>query len=194
MVKAWAFWPTKRLAQVVLAPFFSIRVQGKENLPRDTGFVLLPKHQRWVDIPLLSLAASRPLYYVAKYELFRIPPIGWYLKSLGGIPLNRAQPVRTKSSLQKVLAALSSGQGVVVFPEGTYYEGKIGPVRTGVIWFILNRIEVPYVPVGIHYRKGFWRTKVNIRFGAPIFASSAPGLASFMEEIMKKIVGLSGLV
>jgi 1-acyl-sn-glycerol-3-phosphate acyltransferase len=99
MVKTWVFWPTKCLAQAVFSPFFSIRAQGRENLPKETGFILLPKHQRWVDIPLLSLAASRPLYYVAKYELFKISPVGWYLKSLGGIPLNRGQPVRTKSYL-----------------------------------------------------------------------------------------------
>ena len=61
---------TRLLSRSTFWPLFAIRREGVNHLPQAGGFVLLPKHQRWEDIPLLSLACPRPLYYVAKAELF----------------------------------------------------------------------------------------------------------------------------
>ena len=83
------FWLSKYIGKVLFYPFFQIQTNGLENLPEGKAFILLPKHQRWEDIPLLGLGTQRPLYYVAKYELFRNPISRWFLSSLGGIPLNR---------------------------------------------------------------------------------------------------------
>ena len=52
----------KFLARILLLPFFRLETDGLHNLPRDSAFILLPKHQRWEDIPLLGLATPRPLY------------------------------------------------------------------------------------------------------------------------------------
>ena len=90
--KEWIRRITKYVAKVGLSPFFRLKVSGVENLPRNSAFVLLPKHQRWEDIPLTAIATPRPLYYVAKYELFINPLKGWYLTALGGIPLNIDSP------------------------------------------------------------------------------------------------------
>jgi len=75
--KAFVFGLTRIAAKLCLYPFFRIQVYGLENLPGKNAFILLPKHQRWEDIPLLSLATPRPLYYIAKHELFmkKIAPL-----------------------------------------------------------------------------------------------------------------------
>jgi 1-acyl-sn-glycerol-3-phosphate acyltransferase len=61
-----AFRIIKLLARILLKPFFRIEVSGAENLPADRAFILLAKHQRWVDIPLLGIATPRPRFYIAK--------------------------------------------------------------------------------------------------------------------------------
>ncbi len=169
----------------MLRPFFSLEVQGLENLPLDKSFVLLPKHQRWEDIPLLGLATPRPLYYVAKHELFRFRPIAWYLSSLGGIPLNRNRPIESRRSLSKVLELLKNGEGVVVFPEGTYYRDRVGPGKKGIIRLVVGKVKVPFIPVGIRYNKGAIRTRARIRYGSPILPPEQCDISMFVATLMK---------
>jgi 1-acyl-sn-glycerol-3-phosphate acyltransferase len=94
------------LVRVLLTPFFRIEVTGLKNLPRDRAFILLPKHQRWEDIPLLGLATPRPLFYIAKYELFKNALSNWLISSLGGIPLNRQRPLESRRFLQATIELL----------------------------------------------------------------------------------------
>jgi 1-acyl-sn-glycerol-3-phosphate acyltransferase len=189
-----AFRITKTLGRFILFPFFRIETQGRENVPLQSSFVLLPKHQRWEDVPLIALASPTPLYYIAKSELFRNPMIRWVIKSLGGIPLNRRRPVESRKSLQLVMELLKNSEGVVIFPEGTYYRNRMGPGRQGIVRMILSRVPVPFVPVGIQYRKSGWRTQVRIEFGKAIHGDAAASASAFFDHIMEEISRLSGLM
>jgi 1-acyl-sn-glycerol-3-phosphate acyltransferase len=89
---------------------------------------------------------------------------------------------------------LRKGEGVVVFPEGTYYPNKMGQARTGMIRLILARFSLPFVPVGLHYGKADGqRTKVRIQFGTPIFATNDRSPQEFTDRAMREIATLSGL-
>ncbi len=165
--REWVFRGTRVLARMMLSLFFRREVRGLENLPQKQAFILLPKHQRWEDIPLLALATPRPLYYVAKYELFLNPVSDWFLHSLGGIPLNRDRPLESRRSLNIMIQVLNEGEGLVVFPEGTYYRNRMGPGRPGLVRLILSRLSLPFVPVGIRYAGQEGRERVSIRFGRP---------------------------
>jgi len=153
----------------------------------------LPKHQRWEDIPLLSLAASRPVHYVARYDLFENPFSDWFLRSLGGIPLNRQRPIESRRSIQAVIECLSSGEGVAVFPEGTYYRNRMGPGRVGIVKLMLSRFDLPFIPVGINYSPMGLRTHVRIKFGEPVYGNSARSARLFLSKVMDEIKVLSGL-
>ena len=190
--KGWVFRITKAATRIFLSPFFRLETRGRENLPKQSAFILLPKHQRWQDIPLLSLATPRPLYYLAKYDLFNNPLSGWFLTSLGGVPLNREQPLESRRSLQALIEYLKAGEGVVVFPEGTYYTNGVGPGRIGMVRFILSRFTLPFIPVGIHYSRRGIRTLVQVNFGKAVHPRSASSVSSFLDTIMKQIAVLSG--
>ena len=152
---------TRPTARIFLSQVFKMKTRGLENLPNQRGFILLSKHRRWEDIPLLSLAMPRPLYYVAKYELFLNPISRWFVSSLGGIPLNRSRPLESRKSLKTMLDLLEKGEGIVIFPEGTYYRSRMGRGHVGLIRMILSRSMVPFIPVGINYAAKSARTLVD---------------------------------
>jgi 1-acyl-sn-glycerol-3-phosphate acyltransferase len=180
-------------ARIALAPGFRLAVSGVGNIPTDSAYVLLPKHQRWQDIPLLGMSVTRPLYFVAKQELFAAAAGDWFFKRLGGIPINRQRPIESRRYLSRVVRVLERGQGLVVFPEGTYYPGTVGPPKTGVVRFVLNRLALPFIPVGIHYCPEGLRTRAVVRFGEPLLADpSEPGPA-FVARIMRHIARLSDM-
>ena len=181
------------LVRLLLRPFFRIEVGGLENLPRDRAFILLSKHQRWEDIPLLSLATPRPLYYIAKHELFKNALSCRFFSALGGIPLNRQRPLESRRFLQATIELLEKGEGIVIFPEGTYYRNKMGPGQTGMVRFVLSRLKLPFIPVGINYATNGWRTRVRINFGKTFHTDPTLAADAFVNRMMKEIAALSGL-
>jgi 1-acyl-sn-glycerol-3-phosphate acyltransferase len=183
----------KFFARLWLKPFFRMEVEGQKNLPRSSAFILLSKHQRWEDIPLLSLATPRPLYYIAKYELFKNALSKRFFSALGGIPLNRRRPLESRRFLQATIQLLEKGEGVVIFPEGTYYRNKMGPGQTGMIKFVLSRLTLPFIPVGINYAANGWRTRVRINFGKAFHTDQTVAADRFVRHMMKEIAVLSGL-
>lgn len=190
--KERAFPIARLIARAFLSLPFRLRVRGQENIPSHNAFVLLPKHQRWEDIPLLGLATPRSLYYVAKQELFTISIISWFLSALGGIPLNRSRPMESRQSLRFIQELLEEGEGIVVFPEGTYYKNRMGPGHVGLIRMIMSHSKVPFIPTGIRYEARECRTEVKIKFGRPIYKDSSANADLFVEQIMKEIAQLSG--
>jgi 1-acyl-sn-glycerol-3-phosphate acyltransferase len=189
----WISYIIKFLARIILTPFFHIQATGTENLPLNRAFILLVKHQRWEDIPLLSLATPRTLYYIAKYELFKNVLSNWFFNALGGIPINRQRPLESRRFLQATIELLEKGAGVVIFPEGTYNRNKMGPGQTGMVRFVLSRLALPFVPVGINYSSPGGRILVRINFGKPLYANSTLPPDAFVDSRMEKIAQLSGL-
>ena len=183
----------KLLARIVLTPFFHIQTTGSENLPLNRAFILLVKHQRWEDIPVLGLATPRPLYYIAKYELFKNALGNWFYTALGGIPINRQRPLESRRFLQAAIELLEKGEGLVIFPEGTYYRNKMGPGQLGIVRFVRSRLALPFVPVGINYSSPGGRILVRINFGKPFYADSALPADAFVNSMMESIAQLSGL-
>ena len=192
-INSFIYFIIKAAARIFLAPFFEIQVEGQENIPKGGSFILLPKHQRWEDIPLLGLASPVPLYYVAKNELFLNPLSSWFMGSLGGIPLERRRPMASRSSIKTVVGLVKKGAGVVVFPEGTYYRNCVGSGQVGLIRLIHSQIEVPFIPVGIRYVGKGVRKQVEIKFGKTMSWESSAEPEDFLALAMKEIRVLSGL-
>jgi 1-acyl-sn-glycerol-3-phosphate acyltransferase len=192
-INLFIFRVTRAVVRLFLNLLFRIQVTGLENIPERGSFILLPKHQRWEDIALLGVTFQKPLYYVAKYELFERPVRKWLLLSLGGIPLNRERPLESRQSLKIMVRLLEEGAGVVIFPEGTYYREKMGPVQRGLLRMIINRMEVPLIPAGIRYSKGGWRTLVTVKIGRPLYENPSVSVDGVMNIAIKDIARLSGL-
>lgn len=195
----------KTIAAIVFRLCYRLRVQGTENIPKHGPAIILPKHQYWTDSPIVSLALSPQVNYVAKTELFRIPYAKTFFSLLGGIPIDREKTTKTIDSFRYILELLRGKEYLVVFPEGTYYRRKVGRGKSRLIQMILRwrdhrdtndtgtrEDHIPFVPMGIHYGKKGLRKMVTVKIGRPIFADGKSDALQLTNQIMENIAQLSG--
>ena len=141
-------WSTYRL---FLRNFFCFwlryRARGMEHLPATGGALLLINHQSFFDPLLVGLPLSRPVSYLARDNLFRVPVIGRILRHTYVVPISRE--AASTSSLKEAIRRLEHGFYVGIFPEGTRTEnGTVGEFKPGFL-LLLRRTSVPVIPVGI---------------------------------------------
>ena len=126
---------------------YRLRVEGRERLPAEGGYILAPSHRSMMDIPLTSWLSRRPLRYMGKASLFRIPVAGTFFRSLGGFAV--ARDGTDRKALRDAMEMLRNGDVLLLYPEGTRQNGpKIQTLQPGAAYLAL-RAGVPIVPVGI---------------------------------------------
>jgi hypothetical protein len=69
----------------------------------------------------------------------------------------------------------------------------MGPGQIGMVRFILSRLSLPFIPVGIRYSRHKWRYWVQINFGLKCYAAAGESVNSFVDQMMNEIAELSGL-
>jgi 1-acyl-sn-glycerol-3-phosphate acyltransferase len=161
--------------------------------------IILPKHQYWTDIPIISMAFEPLLYFVAKRELFKYPLIRNYLSFLGGLPVDRERSIRTLDTFKNLVSLLRAGEKVVIFPEGTYFRNGVGSGKSRLLQMILRfqselGISIPFIPVGIRYggRSG-WRRRVEVCIGYPLFAEKESDAILLTDRAIEEISHLCHL-
>jgi 1-acyl-sn-glycerol-3-phosphate acyltransferase len=164
------------LVRAVLQPFFHLYFRlsriGREHVPDSGPVILCANHRSFLDPFVIGTIVRRPVYYVAKQELFRYRFVAWFLNSLGAFPVVRGAGDQDMMTTAK--AILDRGDAVLVFAEGTRVRpGALGRPKRGVGRLALET-GAPVVPVAVFgteaVRKG-WRVrphKVRIRVGSPL--------------------------
>ena len=107
----------------------------------------------------------RKIRFMAKYEVFKNPLLGYFLRNVGTYPVKRGEA--DLSSIKHTLKLLKEKELVGIFPEGTRIKsGKLGAANSGVAVFSIksNKLVVPVAITGSY--KIF--TKLKINFGQPI--------------------------
>ena len=107
--------------RALLVPFFLVyfRMQriGREHLPRSGPLLLAANHRSFLDPFVIGTLVRRPVYYMAKRELFEKRWQAWILNALGAFPVDRG--AGDGDAMATARAILERGDCVVVFPEGT---------------------------------------------------------------------------
>lgn len=157
--------------------WFRFRTQGLDRMPAGGGGLLLINHQSYLDPLMVGLPLRRPVSFLARDSLFKVPVVGWILRNTYVMPINRE--AASTSSLREAIRRLQHGFLVGIFPEGTRSAtGEIGELRPGFL-ALLRRAKVPVFPVGIAgtYQalpRGAWflrPVKIQIVYGDPITAA-----------------------
>lgn len=191
---------TKKIARWVFSLFYRIEIKPEMTMPDDGPMIILPKHQYWTDIPIVSLAFKPLLYFVAKKELFRYPLIRHYLFLLGGLPVDRKETVRTLDSFKRLVLLLRKGEKIVIFPEGTYFRNRVGAGKSRLLQMILRfqsewKSPIPFIPVGIRYgARGRWRRQVEVCIGPPLYAEKESDAVTLVDRAMEEISRLCHLL
>jgi glycerol-3-phosphate dehydrogenase (NAD(P)+) len=164
------------LARAVLQPFFHLYFRlsriGREHIPQDGPVIFAANHRSFLDPFVIATMVRRPIYYVAKKELFRNRVQAWFLNALGAFPVDRGHA--DQDMVDTARAILARGDCVLIFPEGTRVRpGPPGRAKRGVGRLALES-GAPVVPLAVigttDVRRG-WRIrprKVRIRAGRPL--------------------------
>jgi 1-acyl-sn-glycerol-3-phosphate acyltransferase len=190
-----AFWRFARLsapyATLALAPTASY---GAERVPSEGGGVVAANHFSGIDHPLIGSFCPRPVYFLAKAELFEIAGLGELLSWLGVIPIRRGEGDR--DALRRARQVAREGGLVGVHLEGTRQRfGHPGPVQTGGLMIAMQE-GVPVIPCGIDTFG--WsprnRRQCAVVWGDPIDLSELPrnraGYARAAEIVREEMVRL----
>ena len=179
-----------------------VKVEGNENLPisssargEERGFMIAANHTSAADILAIMAGLPLDLCWVARASLLRKPFMGWHLKRLH-IPLARGSVGSAKRFIREGRLKLDSGAVVVVFPEGTWKEGKgpMLPFKKGS--FLLARTtERPIVPLAILGSQELLpperlipkKGTITLRVGPPIDPKQFLDLDHLAEETYRAI-------
>ncbi|MBE5040404.1 lysophospholipid acyltransferase family protein [Ructibacterium gallinarum] len=179
-------------ARVVVTSFFRtafrVQVEGTENIPSETNFVLCANHQSNLDPPLLGTCFPMRLRYMAKEELFHNKLFAKLIRSLGAFPIKRGKS--DVGALRAAVKMLRNGESMVIFPEGgRSHKGYMRRGKQGAA-LIAAKAGVNILPVGIQGRYRLFG-RLNVRIGKPIILEEYFGKkleSSVLQEITDQTI------
>jgi 1-acyl-sn-glycerol-3-phosphate acyltransferase len=151
-------------------------VEGLERLDLSRPCFFAANHQSWVDIPVLFAALPVPVLFVAKRELGRVPFLGWFMKAMGMVLIDRADRMETVRSVDAAAERLRQGWSLLSFPEGTRtLDGWVQRFKTATFAAAIAA-GAPVVPIALEGagrvlpRCGFRPRPglIRVAIGAPI--------------------------
>lgn len=177
-----------RFAMLVCrALFAALRVRrtatGLERVPDAGGAVLAMTHFGYLEFALVAYTIwthdHRRVRFLATSAAFRNPVIGWLLRRLGQISVDRTAGA---AAYEAAVEALRCGSLVGVFPEaGVDASFTVRELKTGAVR-LAAQASVPLIPVAVwggqrlmtrEHRVGFFE-----RFRIPVLLDFAPAVSS----------------
>ena len=139
-----------RVLKIFITPFFTLWVRihaiGTENIDNTQGGLLLLNHQSFLDPMAAGFSLKRPISFLARDELFRIPLVGWVLRNTYVQAIS--QTAFRGSSIRSAVEHMHRGFLVGIFPEGERSSGEVKKFRRGFL-SLVRRVDLPIYPVGI---------------------------------------------
>jgi glycerol-3-phosphate dehydrogenase (NAD(P)+) len=190
-VNPLVYWIVRGVLQPFFRVWFRLERIGREHIPAHGAVILASNHRSFLDPFVIAVMTRRPIYFVAKKELFLFHPVvSWLLSALGAFPIDRGGS--DQEAMATARAILERGDAVLMFPEGTRVRpGSLGRPKRGVGRLALET-GAPVVPVAVigteAVRRG-WRIrphKVRIRAGRaltfPKVEKPSPALAGAVTD------------
>lgn len=146
---------------------FKIKVVGKENIPKNGGYIVASNHVSVFDSGFPYIHIKTPVHYMSKQELFEKPFDSWLYRHLNAFPVSRGTADR--GALEYAISVVKQGGVLGIFPEGTRSEDYTPQAAKAGVALITRETEASVLPVSI-YSQGKIKpfSKVTVRFGKMI--------------------------
>lgn len=173
----YAFKEVKSLAKsLVDVTGSTVEVVGEENIP-EGSCVFVGNHQANYDILAMLGYVNKPIGFIAKKELMKLPGVNYWMKQIHCVFMDREDPRDSVRSIIQGVENLKKGYSMVIYPEGTRSKGSdMGEFKKGAMK-LATKAGVPIVPVTINNTyeifeaqkgKKVKASKVDIIFSKPI--------------------------
>ncbi len=208
-----AYWVLKGILTPIFFVLWRVKVEGRENIPKEGAAILAANHQSFCDSFFIPLVVTRKVTFLAKAEYFDSKKTSWFFRAAGQIPIRRGGGSASERALDTARSEVL-GQGNLLghYPEGTRSLDKyVHKGRTGVTR-LSRECGVPVIPVGVvgtvdvqPVNSNFMRPfkTVTIRFGRPMQMEPPENpddpleghdhtqCRSFTNDLMREIARLS---
>lgn len=159
------YWIFRYAFIVILKFFFRLKVEGLENLPQKTNFIVVANHSSFLDTLVVGAAIPKRTYWIAMRDLYRIFWLRWFFQLIDALP--------SGSASDKAVSLLTENKNIGLFPEGGLSrDGKLREFRRGAALLAIKtgRPIVPCAvlgtfqafPKGVNFPKFFVPIKVKI--------------------------------
>lgn len=147
----WGYYPAHLWARIVLfLLLIPVKVEGRENLETRQSYVFVANHQGAFDIFLIYGYLNRNFKWMMKYQLRRIPLVGWACAKARHIFVDKRGPKKIMATYQAARQTLQGGTSVTVFPEGARsFTGHMGSFKRGA-FALADELQLPVVPLTIN--------------------------------------------
>lgn len=161
------YYIAKFLVWIAFHIAFSLKFEGRGNIPKKTPVIYASNHRTNADPPLVGCGARGTYAFMAKEELFGNKLFAVLISSLGAFPVSRGKG--DTAVLDTAVERLNKGKSLMIFPEGTRSkDGKVHRGHSGAA-VIAARSGKQIIPVGIVFgEKLKFRTKIVVKYGEPI--------------------------
>jgi len=151
----WFYQATRVVFMSFFAVWLRLSIDGEEHVPDTGGFILAAGgHRSILDTPIVARTSRRIFRYMGAEKYFQVPVLSWFLRSVGGFPIQR--DATDRDALRLSQDVLASGEPLVIYPEGTRFSGpEVQPLQQGAV-FLACRAQVPIVPVGLGGAERAW--------------------------------------
>lgn len=155
-----------------------VKIIGAQNIPKDGPALFVGNHRSYFDILVYHEAIGKPVGFLAKKEMLKLPLLPLYMKDIGCLFLDRNDIKQGLEVIKQATEYMKQGHSMIVFPEGTRNQTEtLYPFREGG-YKIAEKSKSPIVPVAVSGtnlmlesdpKKRIHSHEVVIEFGEPIY-------------------------
>jgi 1-acyl-sn-glycerol-3-phosphate acyltransferase len=148
-----------------------LQLHGKENIPKENGFMLYANHQGLFDVVAIGATCDNPLAAVMKKELKDAPLLKQIMQCTNSFAMDREDVRQSLTVIQAVTQEVKKGRNYLIFPEGTRSKNgnRMGDFHGGSFRCAM-KAKCPIIPVAfvdsfkVLDQKGSGKLKVQIHY------------------------------